>query len=162
MVSTRPVARFVITIGKCVSFRMSSTMASASIALSRLCRVTPSLVSMEIENTDCLPHRSHHGREDWRERAQLGRWASFDSRPPNLGLEGETPSSHNASMEYTKPKTTFGMVQLKTGSGWHIRATLPHGERVQVNYFKTELEAIEWIADKSTPWLKIYRGGRYA
>jgi hypothetical protein len=79
-----------------------------------------------------------------------------------LGLEGETPLSHNVSMEYTKPKTVFGMVQLKAGSGWHIRATLPHGECVQVNYFKTEFEAIEWIADQSTTWLKFYRGGRYA
>jgi hypothetical protein len=80
-------------------------------------------------------------------------------RQPNFGLEGETPLPHNESMEYTK--TTFVMLQLKAGSGWHIRAILPHGERVQLNYFKTELEASDWIADKATPWLKIYRGGRY-
>jgi hypothetical protein len=65
-------------------------------------------------------------------------------------------------MGYIKPKTTFGMVQLKPESGWHIRAILPHGERVQVNYFKTESEAIEWIADEAMSWLKKYRGGRYA
>ena len=64
-------------------------------------------------------------------------------------------------MEYTKPKTQFGMIQLKAGSGWHIRATLPHGEFVQVNYFKTAIEAIDWIADEAASWLKNYRGGRY-
>jgi hypothetical protein len=65
-------------------------------------------------------------------------------------------------MGYGKLKTKFAMVQVKAESGWHIRATLPHGECIQVNYFKTEFEAIEWIADKATLWLKIYRGGRYA
>jgi hypothetical protein len=64
-------------------------------------------------------------------------------------------------MEYIKRKTQFGKIQLKAGSGWHIRATLPHGELVQVNYFKTEIEAIDWIAGESAPWLKKYRGGRY-
>ncbi len=66
------------------------------------------------------------------------------------------------NMEYVRPKTKFGLFQSKADSGWHIRATLPHGERVQVNYFKTEDEAIEWVAEKSLSWLKVYRGGRYA
>ena len=66
------------------------------------------------------------------------------------------------TMEYFKTKTKFGMVQSKAGSGWHVHAILPHGEHVQVNYFKTENEAIDWIAAKAPAWLKVYRGGRYA
>jgi hypothetical protein len=61
-----------------------------------------------------------------------------------------------------KPYTKFEPVQVKPASGWYVRITLPHGERSDINYFKTEHEAITWIYENSEAWLKRYRGGRYA
>jgi hypothetical protein len=65
-------------------------------------------------------------------------------------------------MGISKPKTKFAPVQLKAGLGWYVRITLPHGEEIHIDEFKTEAEAALWIADKSAAWLKKYRGGRYA
>ena len=46
--------------------------------------------------------------------------------------------------------------------GWFVRVTLPHGEHVTLNRFKTEAMARDWIATNAAAWLKKYRGGRYA
>ena len=57
----------------------------------------------------------------------------------------------------------FEPVELKTARpGWYVRVTLPHGEQIQMNEFKTETQAKDWIANKAAAWLKKYRGGRYA
>jgi hypothetical protein len=61
-----------------------------------------------------------------------------------------------------KPKTKFDPVQMKADPGWYVRITLPHGEEIHINEFKTDAEARSWIDDKSVSWLKKYRGGRYA
>ena len=60
-----------------------------------------------------------------------------------------------------KPQTKFEPVQMKAEPGWYVRITLPHGEQIHINEFITEAEALTWIEDKSTSWLKKYRGGRY-
>jgi hypothetical protein len=65
-------------------------------------------------------------------------------------------------MTTPKRKTIFEPVQMKAEPGWYVRITLPHGEQIHINEFITEDEAAAWIEDKSIPWLKKYRGGRYA
>jgi len=56
----------------------------------------------------------------------------------------------------------FEPVKLKAGSGWYVRLTLPDGRQPQIDGFKTEAEALEWIKTTSVAWLKIFEGGRYA
>ena len=46
--------------------------------------------------------------------------------------------------------------------GWYVRAILPNAPPLYLGGFKTEDEAIDWIARKSKAWLKEYDGGRYA
>jgi hypothetical protein len=54
-------------------------------------------------------------------------------------------------------------VELKAAEpGGYVPVTLPHGEDIQMNEFKTEPEARNWIVGKSAAWLKKYGGGRYA
>ena len=68
----------------------------------------------------------------------------------------------NAIMAGSKRKTKFEPVQLKAEPDWYVRITLPHGEEIHIDEFKTEAGARAWIDDKSSAWLKKYRGGRYA
>jgi len=65
-------------------------------------------------------------------------------------------------MGISKQKTKFAPVQLNAEPGWYVRITLPHGEDIHIDEFKTEAEARAWIVDKSPAWLRKYRGGRYA
>jgi hypothetical protein len=65
-------------------------------------------------------------------------------------------------MNKPKPKVTFEPVQMKIGTGWYLRLTLPGGRQSRIDGFKTQAEAQEWIKAKSTAWLKMYDGGRYA
>jgi hypothetical protein len=66
-------------------------------------------------------------------------------------------------MSRRKRTVKFEPAELKAAQpGWRVRITLPHGEQVLLNEFKTETETKNWIADKSGVWLKKYRGGRYA
>jgi hypothetical protein len=68
-----------------------------------------------------------------------------------------------AFMPKRKRMVKFGPVALKAAApAWCVRIILPHGEQIQINEFKTETEAKNWITDKSAAWLKKYRGGRYA
>ena len=71
-------------------------------------------------------------------------------------------SPHNERMGSSKRKTKFESVQMKAEPEWYVRITLPHGEEIHIDEFKTESEARSWIGDKSVSWLKKYRGGRYA
>jgi hypothetical protein len=81
---------------------------------------------------------------------------------PNFALARLAISSHSERMATPRPKTKFESVQLKAEPEWYVWITLPHGEQIHINEFTTEAEAAAWIEDKSTPWLKKYRGGRYA
>ena len=78
----------------------------------------------------------------------------------NFAIARLAPHPHNERMG--KPQTKFEPVQMKAEPGWYVRITLPHGEQIHINEFITESEALTWIEDKSTSWLKKYRGGRYA
>ena len=49
----------------------------------------------------------------------------------------------------SKPRTKFEPVQLKAEPEWYVRITLPHGEDIHIDEFKTEAEARAWIDDKS-------------
>ena len=80
----------------------------------------------------------------------------------NFALAAELAFAHNAIMAGSKRKTKFEPVQLKAEPDWYVRITLPHGEEIHIDEFKTEAEARVWIDDKSSAWLKKYRGGRYA
>ena len=80
---------------------------------------------------------------------------------PNFALARLAVSPHSERMGSSKPRTKFEPVQLKAEPGWYVRITLPHGEVIHIDEFKTEAEAKMWIYDKSTAWLRKYRGGRY-
>ena len=51
----------------------------------------------------------------------------------------------------TKPPTMEPR-ELKDGSGWYVRVTWPTGASEDID-FSSEIEAIEWIRDKSGAWL---------
>jgi len=42
--------------------------------------------------------------------------------------------------------------ELKDRSGWYVRVTWPVGAPEDID-FSTEIEAVEWIRDKSGAWL---------
>jgi hypothetical protein len=53
------------------------------------------------------------------------------------------------------PKVTFDSEPLRVGSEWHLVATYPSGQREHVTGFKSEAEAIEWLASgRCQAWLK--------
>jgi len=80
----------------------------------------------------------------------------------NFALARLAFSPHSDRMGGSKPRTKFEPVQLKAEPEWYVRITLPHGEDIHIDEFKTEAEARAWIDDKSAAWLKKYPGGRYA
>jgi hypothetical protein len=50
---------------------------------------------------------------------------------------------------------TFDSEPLWVGSEWHLVATYPSGQREHVTGFKSEAEAIEWLASgRCQAWLK--------
>jgi hypothetical protein len=51
------------------------------------------------------------------------------------------------------PKVDFQPVEMRVGSGWFVRVTLPRGEPPRLGGFKTEAEATEWIKRKSAVWV---------
>ena len=66
-------------------------------------------------------------------------------------------------MPTRKHAVKFEAVALSAAEpGWYVLVTLPHGEHVTLNRFKTETMARDWIVDRAAGWLKRYRGGRYA
>ncbi len=53
------------------------------------------------------------------------------------------------------PKVTFDPKPRKIGSGWRVVATYPSGQQEYITGFKTEAEAIEWLASsRCQAWLK--------
>ncbi len=65
-------------------------------------------------------------------------------------------------MAKLKPKVEFEAVEMKIGAAWFVRLKLPGGRQTRIDGFKSEVEAREWIRDRSTAWLKMYDGGKYA
>ena len=56
-------------------------------------------------------------------------------------------------MTTLSPKVDFQPIEMKVGSGWFVRVTLPRGEPPRLGGFKTEAEATEWIKRKSAVWV---------
>lgn len=69
---------------------------------------------------------------------------------------------HSWKMPTPKPKTRFEPVQLKSGRGWYVRVTPPHGRETQIEGFSKRAEAVAWVEHESGEWLKKYEGGKYA
>jgi hypothetical protein len=59
-------------------------------------------------------------------------------------------------------KAIFESVELKDGSGWYVRLTLPKRVPAQITRFKTKAEAQEWIKIEAANWLKRFEGGKHA
>lgn len=49
---------------------------------------------------------------------------------------------------------------MKDGSGWYVRLTRPAMLPQQIEEFKTEAEAREWIGGESAKWLERYGAGK--
>jgi hypothetical protein len=53
------------------------------------------------------------------------------------------------------PKVTFDPKPLRSGTGWHVVATYPGSQQEHIPGFKTEAEAVEWLASsRCQAWLK--------
>jgi hypothetical protein len=53
------------------------------------------------------------------------------------------------------PKVTFDSEPLKRGPEWYLVATYPSGQQEHITGFKTEADAIEWVASsRCQAWLK--------
>jgi hypothetical protein len=53
------------------------------------------------------------------------------------------------------PKVTFDPKPLKRGPEWYLVATYPSGQQEHISGFKTEADAIEWLASsRCQAWLK--------
>jgi hypothetical protein len=64
-------------------------------------------------------------------------------------------------MATSEPKVAFKAIQIKSDEGWHVLVTLPNGQQPYLGGFKTEADAINWIARESKAWLKGYESGRF-
>jgi hypothetical protein len=42
---------------------------------------------------------------------------------------------------------------MKVGREWHVLVTYPSGEREHIAGFKSEVDALDWIAEESKAWL---------
>jgi hypothetical protein len=70
-------------------------------------------------------------------------------------------SAHKAGMKNPAEKTTFEAIQLQMATEWHVRVTLPTGEKVYLGGFKSKPESVEWIESKSANWMKAHQRGRF-
>jgi hypothetical protein len=71
--------------------------------------------------------------------------AEVHRRPKKLGRSGESPVPQPWSI-FAEP--------VKVGDEWYVLARHPTGQHVHVRRFKTQGEAMFWIARKSKAWLK--------
>ena len=52
-------------------------------------------------------------------------------------------------------RVTFDPKPLKSGTGWYVVATYPGSQQEHIPGFKTEAEAVEWLASsRCQAWLK--------
>ena len=53
------------------------------------------------------------------------------------------------------PKVTFDPKPQRSGTGWYLVATYPGSQQEHIPGFKTEAEAVEWLASsRCQAWLK--------
>jgi hypothetical protein len=55
-----------------------------------------------------------------------------------------------------KPKgeITLAAEPVKVGTQWHVVGTYPGGQQEHITGFKTEADALDWIANGSAAWLE--------
>jgi hypothetical protein len=46
---------------------------------------------------------------------------------------------------------------VKVGAQWHVVGTYPSGQQERITGFKTEADALDWIANDSADWLEKRR-----
>jgi len=51
------------------------------------------------------------------------------------------------------PRPKFLSEKIKKGAGWRVLATWPNGEFENIGAFRSEEEAVRWIAKQSEVWL---------
>ena len=51
------------------------------------------------------------------------------------------------------PRPKFLPEKIKKGAGWRVRATWPNGKFENIGAFRSEEEAVRWIAKQSEVWL---------
>ena len=54
---------------------------------------------------------------------------------------------------------TLAARPVKVGAQWHVVGTYPSGQQERITGFKTEADALDWIANDSADWLEK-RSGR--
>lgn len=58
-------------------------------------------------------------------------------------------------MAKSVPKVTFDPKPRKVGPGWRLVATFPSGQQEYITGFKSEADAVEWLASsRCQAWLK--------
>jgi hypothetical protein len=57
-------------------------------------------------------------------------------------------------MAQVRYRLTINPKPLKVGDKWHVRAAWPSGRPEKITGFKTEGEALDWIATSSEAWLR--------
>jgi hypothetical protein len=51
-------------------------------------------------------------------------------------------------------KITLTPQPVKVGPRWHVVGTYPRGQKEHITGFKTEADALDWIANDSAAWLE--------
>lgn len=59
-----------------------------------------------------------------------------------------------------QPAAKFEPYEMKISKGWCVLATLPQGTPIQLGGFRTEAEALEWIALSAADWLEDHQSWR--
>ena len=52
---------------------------------------------------------------------------------------------------------TLAARPVKVGAQWHVVGTYPSGQQERITGFKTEADALDWIANDSADWLEKRR-----
>ncbi len=52
---------------------------------------------------------------------------------------------------------TLANQPVKVGAQWHVVGTYPSGQQERITGFKTEADALDWIANDSADWLEKRR-----
>ena len=52
---------------------------------------------------------------------------------------------------------TLAARPVKVGAQWHVVGTYPSGQQERITGFKTEADALDWIANVSADWLEKRR-----
>ena len=52
---------------------------------------------------------------------------------------------------------TLAAQPVKVGAQWHVVGTYPSGQQEHITGFKTEADALDWIANDSAAWLEKRR-----